>query len=221
MTTNEAYRNFLCCVCVELPGFGWCYCSFHRWIRSCAKNHRIVERMTLEGTYGDCLVHPTFSGPCLVGFLWMHPRMETPQPCWATWASAQSPFQWKSVSWCWGGISCISVCICYLLLLLDITKISLSQSSFHPPMSYLYRLVSCTLRLFFSRLNGHSSVLVWQMFQGMNLCDPLPDSPVCSCLCCTGKSGTGPRGLWWNLEVSPVLTRKEGSPSSTHWQRYI
>ena len=48
-------------------------------------------------------------GPCPDGF-WISPRMETPQPPWVTFASAQSPSQWKRVSWCWEATSCVSVC---------------------------------------------------------------------------------------------------------------
>lgn len=53
-------------------------------------------------------------GPCCPGprpdFFSLFPQVETPQPLWATRASAQSLSQCKTVSWCSEGMPCVSVC---------------------------------------------------------------------------------------------------------------
>lgn len=56
-------------------------------------------------------VSPTVhcQGPCLDSVV-LSPRMETPQALWVTCASARSPSQLKSCTWCSGGTTRVSVC---------------------------------------------------------------------------------------------------------------
>ena len=68
--------------------------------------------------------------------------METSRPLWATCASAWSPSQWKSVSWCSDrSLLCFSLCALPLVLPLGTTEKSLALSSLHPPYRWLYTLI--------------------------------------------------------------------------------
>lgn len=68
-------------------------------------DHRILEWMRLERTFGSHLVQSTTTHSWLPKTMsrWL-PGMKIPQPLWETGVSAWSTSQWKSVSWYSEGI---------------------------------------------------------------------------------------------------------------------
>lgn len=133
---------------------------------------------------------------------WVSPRMETPQPPLATCASAQSPLQWKSVSLCSEGASCISVsALCFWPCHWEVP----APSSLHPCFRCLYTLVRHPLGLLFSKMKSLSSL----SFSLCNICS----SPfiIFVALCWTLSSMSTFLSYWEapQLEESPVLSKWE------------
>lgn len=86
-------------------------------------------------------LEPVSPRPCLLTWFWTSPRMEASQPPWAAYASAWSPSQSKSISWCSEGISCFSLCPLPPFLSLGTTESSLAlSSSYLSIFRYLYTL---------------------------------------------------------------------------------
>lgn len=86
------------------------------------KNHRSTgwgRKGLLEDIWSD---HPAQAGPPRAGCpgaypdsFCIFPKREKPQCLWATFASAPSPSQLKTVSWCSDRRSCVAVCARWLL----------------------------------------------------------------------------------------------------------
>lgn len=71
-------------------------------------DYKILGHNFVESSRAGCLV-------LCAGDFWKSLGMPTPQPSWSTCGSAWSPLQWKSVSLCSDGTSCVSFCAhCFL-----------------------------------------------------------------------------------------------------------
>lgn len=126
--------------------------------------------------------------------------------------------QGRSVFLCLIGISCISVCVYWLVLLLSTTEQSLASSSLDPHIRHLNKSVTSSLSLL-SKRNSPSflkSLLLWEMLQS-------PDH-----LCCLLLESIlyVHAFLYWKPQhwtqhsrsLSAGLSRGEGSRPSTSWQ---
>jgi len=134
----------------------------------------------VKGTSGGHLVHSPCSSrdtyshlPRIMSSFWIPWRMETPQSLCSTRDSTWSRPQWKSVSWCSGGILRVSL---YYLLSPGTTEKSLAP----PPIIYLYTLTRSPPKCFL--LQAEQSQIsqpffIWEMLQSLyHLCRASLDS---------------------------------------------
>lgn len=174
----------------------------------------------LEVIWSKLITPADCPGPCL-DWIWVSPRMETLPHPWAIWDSAWSPSQWKGVSGCSEGTTCISPCAHCL------------WSCYWAPLEWAWLHPLCTLPAIISTcwedppepslLQGEQP----QLFQPLlrkemlwslhHLYDPLLDSPVAPSLFCSRELRTRPTtpGV-----ASLELSREEGSSSLIFWQHF-